>query len=164
MAGQEAGFAFEPQQADGFEKAQGAQSIDIGGIFRRLERDLHMRLCAEIVDFVGGKVADESGQPRAIGQVALVEHYGWRARLGEVVNTAAIGERTAPLDTVDMVAFLQQKFGKIGAILAGNPGDEGRFACAHGVFPPESIARSIDHSAAWLVVPSATLAGRPTLK
>ena len=42
----------------------------------------------------------------------------------EVVDALGVEERAAPLDAVHDVALLEQEFGQIGPILAGDPGDE----------------------------------------
>jgi len=57
---------------DGLKKPQGAKRVGIRGVFRRLERDAHVALRGEIVDF--GRLhflhnADEIGR---IGHVAVV--------------------------------------------------------------------------------------------
>jgi hypothetical protein len=38
---------------------------------------------------------------------------------------AVLNERGAALDAVDLVALVQQEFGQIGAVLAGDSGDDG---------------------------------------
>jgi len=42
--------------------------------------------------------------------------------LVEVIDAIGVEQRRAALDAVHLVAFLEQKFGKIGAVLAGNAG------------------------------------------
>ena len=75
----EARLAPEPEEADGLEQAQRSQRIDVGGVFRRLEAHRDMGLGAEVVDLVGLDVADDPGERRAVGQVAVVqaELAGW---------------------------------------------------------------------------------------
>src|SRR5262249_58873928 len=48
----EAGLVFAAENADRLKQAQGAKSIGIGGIFLRLQRDLHMRFRPAIVDLL----------------------------------------------------------------------------------------------------------------
>src|SRR5678815_573787 len=52
--------------------------------------------------------------------------------LVQVVDALRVEERGAPLDAVDDVALLQQKLGEIGAVLAGDAGDQGNFGLLHG--------------------------------
>jgi len=45
----------------------------------------------------------------------------------QVVDAVGVEQRGAALDAVDFVALAQQKFGEVGAVLAGDAGDEGFF-------------------------------------
>jgi len=44
-----------------------------------------------------------------------------------VVDAVGVEEGSAALDAVDFVALAEQKFGEVGAVLAGYAGDEGFF-------------------------------------
>ena len=44
--------------------------------------------------------------------------------LVEVVDAVGVEQRSAALDAVHLVALFQQEFGQIGAVLAGDAGDE----------------------------------------
>ena len=48
----EAGGLFHAENADRLEHPQRADRVGIGGIFRRLEADLHMALGSEVIDLV----------------------------------------------------------------------------------------------------------------
>ena len=54
----------------------------------------------------------------------------------DVVDALGVERAGAALDAVDDVAFFQQKFGQVGAVLPGDAGDEGDFGrvcgCGHG--------------------------------
>jgi len=54
--------------------------------------------------------------------------------LVEVVDAVGVEQRTAALDAVDFVAFVEQEFSQIGAVLAGNAGDEGFFLRVSSLF------------------------------
>jgi hypothetical protein len=41
-----------------------------------------------------------------------------------MIDTIGIEKRGSTLDTVDLVALLQEQFGQIGAVLTGNAGDK----------------------------------------
>jgi len=43
----------------------------------------------------------------------------------EVIDPVGVEERRPALDAVDPVPLRQQEFGEIGAVLAGDAGDEG---------------------------------------
>ena len=61
------------QDADGFEQAQRADRIGIGGIFRRLEAHMHMALRRQIIDLVGLGLLNQADQVGGVGQVAIVQ-------------------------------------------------------------------------------------------
>ena len=69
----ETGFLFEAEEADCFEQAQGAHRIDIGGVFGGFEGNRDMGLGAEVVDFVGLDLTDQTGEVGGVGEVAVVE-------------------------------------------------------------------------------------------
>ena len=123
------------EEADRFQQAQGAQAVGVGGIFGGLEADLHMALGGEIVDLVGLGLLDDADQVGRVGHVAVMQD---EARIGlvrvliEMLDAAGVERRRAALDAVDHVALGQQQFGKIGAVLAGDAGDQGDFMFAHG--------------------------------
>jgi len=48
-----------------------------------------------------------------------------------VVNAVGAEQRGAALDAVHFVALAQKEFGKVGAVLAGDAGDEGFFHSGH---------------------------------
>lgn len=78
----------------------------------------------------GLHLLDDADQVGGIGQVAVVEvqvavlHVGV---LVEVVDAVGVEQRGAALDAVDDVAFLEQEFGEIGAVLAGDASDQCNF-------------------------------------
>jgi hypothetical protein len=47
--------------------------------------------------------------------------------LVEVIDSLGVEERGAAFDAVDFVAFFEEEFGEVGAILAGDAGDESAF-------------------------------------
>ncbi len=51
--------------------------------------------------------------------------------LVEVVNAGRIEKRGTALDAMDDVALVEQQFGEVGAVLAGDAGDECNFGCGH---------------------------------
>ena len=64
---------------------------------------------------------------RRIGQVAVVqdEARGLLVRiLVQVIDAVGVEERGAALDAVHLVALVEQELGEIGAVLAGDAGDQ----------------------------------------
>ena len=49
----------EAEDAEGFEEAEGADGVGVGGVLGLLKGDLHMRLRAEVVDLVGLHLLDD---------------------------------------------------------------------------------------------------------
>ena len=124
----ELGFLFEAEDADGFEEAEGAEGVGVGGVLGLFEGDLDVGLCAEVVDLVGLDLLDDVDEGRRVGQVAVVEdEFGVRVVrvFVEMVDAGGVEEGGAALDAVDFVAFAEEEFGEIGAVLAGDSGDKG---------------------------------------
>ena len=131
----EAGFLLQPEDANGFQNAQCAHAVDVGGVFGALKADRHMGLSAEVVDFVWLRFLNDAGQVAAVAQVAVVQLEAGVVHmqvLVEVVYALSV-ERTGPaFDTVDCVAFVQQEFGQVRTVLAGDASDECGFGGGYG--------------------------------
>ncbi len=126
----EAGFLFQPQDADGFENPQGAERVGVGGVFRLFEAHRDMALRGQVVDFVRPHLLDDADQAAGVGQVAVMQDEPLIRLMGvliEVVDPVGVEQRAAALDAVDDVALVQQEFGEIGAVLSGDAGDERGF-------------------------------------
>ena len=126
----EAGLLFQAEDADRFQDAQRAQAVGVGGVFGRFEADGDMALRGQVVDFVGLNLLDDADQIGGVGQVAVVQDEIAVADvrvLVQVVDAIRVERRRAALDAVDDVAFAEQQFGQIGAVLAGDAGDQGNF-------------------------------------
>jgi hypothetical protein len=52
--------------------------------------------------------------------------------LVQVVDAVGVEHAGAALDAVHLVALLQQEFGQVGAVLAGDAGDHARFTYVNG--------------------------------
>ena len=122
----EAGFLFQAEDADGFEDAQRAQRIGVGGVFGFFEADRDVALRGEVVDFVGLHLLDDADEAGGIGEVAVVQDelaVVLVRILVQVVDAVGVEQGSAALDAVDFVALFQQEFGEVGAVLAGDAGD-----------------------------------------
>ncbi len=103
-------------------------AVGVGGVLGGLEADLDVALGREVVDLVGLGLLHEADQVGGIGQVAVVQE---EARLVlvrvdvEMVDAGGVERRRAPLDAVHDVALGEQELGEIGAVLAGDAGDQG---------------------------------------
>ena len=87
-----------------------------------------MALRAEVVDFVRLGLLDDADQIAGVAEITVVQlelGVGDVGILINIVDALGVERGGAPLDAVDDIAFFQQEFGKVGAILAGDAGDEG---------------------------------------
>jgi hypothetical protein len=93
-------------------------------------------LRGEVVDLVGLHLLDDAHQARAVGHVAVVqdEFSVLLVRiLVEMVDAVGVEQRGAALDAVHVVALVEQELGEVGAVLAGDAGDECDFFHALGL-------------------------------
>ena len=89
------------------------------------------RLGAEIVDLVGLHLRHHADQVGGVGQVAVMQlEAGARhvAVVVQMVDAAGVEGGGAALDAVHLIPLLEQQFREIGAVLAGDAGDEGDLA------------------------------------
>ncbi len=114
--------------ADGLEHPERAHGGGLGGELGHLEADLDVALGAEVVDLVGPDPVQVADQRRAVRQVGVVQIELGAAPVGVVVEVvdAPGRERARAADqAVDVVALVEQQLGEVGAVLAGDAGDEG---------------------------------------
>lgn len=130
-----AGFLLQTQDANGFEDAQGAHAVHVGGVFRAFKAHRHMALGAKVINFIGLGLLNNAREVARIAQVAVVQIEPGVVRvrvLVDVVHPGGVEAGGAALDAVNDIAFFQQKFGQVRAILAGNAGNEGDFGSGVG--------------------------------
>ncbi len=117
----------QSKQSYRFEQSQGAQPVGVGRVFRRLETDLDVRLCGEIVDFIRLHGLDDSDQIGGVGHIAEVKdepRIGLVRVLIDVVDPAGVERGRTALDPVHLVAFRQEQVRKISPVLARNACDK----------------------------------------
>jgi hypothetical protein len=123
----EAGFLLQPQDADGFEQAQGADAVGVGGVLGRLEADRHVAHRAQVVDLVGLHLLHDADQVGAVRQITVVQLEALVVDmrvLVQMIDPVGVEQAGAALDAVHFVALRQQQFGQVGAVLAGHAGDQ----------------------------------------
>ena len=123
----ETGFLFQTQQTDGFENTQRTHGIYICRVFRRLEAYGYMGLRSQVVNLVRLYFLDNTGQVGRVSQIAIVKNKVTVVDMGiliDMVYALGIERGGAAFDTVNFVAFFQQEFCEVGAVLAGDTGDE----------------------------------------
>lgn len=62
----------ESDGTDGIEKTKGAYAIDIGCILGHLERDLDVRLSAQVVDLGGEHLGEDVHEIGAVGEITVM--------------------------------------------------------------------------------------------
>jgi len=104
----EAHVLFHAEDADGFQQAEGAQAICVGGILWGIEADFDVTHGREVVNLMRLDLlhdADEVGGIREVPIVQLEPDVLFVWILIEVVDSIGVEQRSAPLDPVDLVAF-----------------------------------------------------------
>src|SRR5579863_531689 len=115
------------EDADRLEETKHADRVRVRGIFRALERDGHVALGREIVDFGRPDLLYQADQVGRIRHVAVVhqKRYVPGVRiLIEVIDAGGIEGGRSPLDAMHGVAEAEQIFGKISAVLPGHARDQ----------------------------------------
>ncbi len=128
----ELGLLFEAEDADGFEQAEDAEGVGVGGVLGLLEGDLDVGLGGEVVDLVGLDLLHDVDERGGVGHVAVVEDEVGVGIVGvfvDVVDAGGVEERAAALDAVDLVSLGEQELGEVGAVLSGDSCDEGFLQC-----------------------------------
>ena len=99
----------------------------ISGVFRALEADRDMALCAQVIDFVRLGFLHDAHQVAGVGQVAVVQFEVGIVNvrvLVDVVHPLGVKRAGPALDAMHDVAFFQQKLSQVRAVLAGDAGDQ----------------------------------------
>ena len=125
----EAGALGDAEDAHRLEQAERAEGVAVGRVLRRLEADLHVALGGEVVDLVRLGLLHDADEVGGVGEVAVVheEAAAGHVRIRvEVVDAVGVEGAGAALDAVDGVALAEQELGQVGAVLAGDAGDERR--------------------------------------
>lgn len=115
-------------RSEGFEEAEGASCNNVGGVIGDLEGDGDVRLGGEIVDLVGADGVEPAAEGGGVGEIGVVELHESLVSVVrvdvDVVDPLGVEVGGAADEAVDLVAFLEEEFGEIGAVLAGDAGDE----------------------------------------
>ena len=103
--------------------------VGVGRVLGLLERHRDVALRAEVVDLVGLHLLHHVDEARRIGEVAVMQDEAAVADvriLVQVIDPVGVEQRRPALDAVDDVALVEQELGEVGAVLAGDAGDEMR--------------------------------------
>ena len=81
-----------------------------------------MALGTKVVDLIGLHLLDDPDQVGAVSEIAIVEHKARITFMGvlvEVINSTGIEAARPALDTVHLVALLQQQLREVATVLTG---------------------------------------------
>ena len=121
----------EAYLADGLDDAEDANGINIGGELGGVKADLHVALGGEVVDLRGAHVGDDADDGHGVAEVGVVEvEVGTPLEVGDAL---AVIDGGSADDAVDVVAFVEEEFGEVGAVLARDARDEGNVLFAHKI-------------------------------
>ena len=113
---------FEVVGTHSFKHSENACSIDVGSEFRGVERDLHMALGREVIDFSRLDLAHNFHEAHGVAHVGVVQVEIRPAF--EVGDAFTVVHRRTANDAVDFIALGEEKFRKVGAVLTGDACDE----------------------------------------
>jgi len=95
-----------------------------------------MALRGQVVDFVQLNLLDDAHQAAGIRHVAVMQDelaVGLVRVLVQMVDAVGVEQRATALDAMHHIILVEQEFGKVSAILAGDAGNQGNFLLSHGV-------------------------------
>ena len=130
----DADFLLHMQDAYGLEKSQSAQSYNLGGVFRHIERNFDMALSREIVYLIRLNFGYDPHQRRRVGHVAVMKfdaalllHVAHPSFKIQVLDPAGVETGTAAYDAMHSISFCEQEFCQITAVLTCYSCDKGYF-------------------------------------
>ena len=104
-----------------------AKPVDVARILRNIERDAHVGLRAQIIDFIGLKIIQQLHHLHRIGEIAIVKEKFNPVHmriLVEMIDAAGVERRSAANHAVNFIPFGEQQLGQIRAILARDACDQ----------------------------------------
>lgn len=123
-----------------FEKSESSGTHNISSVIRVVKGDSHVRLGTQVVHFVRTDRVNPLSQGGSIREVTVVQfHAGTRVVRVDVnvFQPLGIEIRGSADNAMHLVSFLQQEFGQVGSVLAGDACDQcllscGAHICRHG--------------------------------
>ena len=103
--------AVRVQHAQRLEHVQRADAVDLGGVRRHVETDVHVTLCGQVVDLVGTDPGEKVEHAGGVGDVAVVQEDPRARRVGilvQVVDASGVESRRAALHAVHHVTLAEQ--------------------------------------------------------
>ena len=69
----ETSFLFQAEYANGFQQAQGAYAVNVGGVFGALEADRNVGLGAKVINFVRLRFLHDAHQVTGVRKVTVMQ-------------------------------------------------------------------------------------------
>jgi hypothetical protein len=79
-----------------------------------------MRLSTQVVNLIGSNFSDDASEVRGVTEVPVVEFKAGVLNMGvliDVIDPLGIEGGCTTLDSMDLIAFLQEKLGEIRSVL-----------------------------------------------
>lgn len=111
---------------------KGSQSGDLSGDDGLLEGNTDEALGGEIVNLVGLNTIDQANAGGLIGEVVFFQKEIGVVLDSKFFNPPEVDGARSAVGAVNLIAFFEQQLGKVGAVLAGNAGDD----CNRHNIPP----------------------------
>src|SRR4029077_10688576 len=108
------------ENADAAAKPERTNSIGVRCVFRRLERDLHVRLSRQIIDLAGLGLLDDTNQVCRVRNVAIMQMKPnplFVRIVVEVIDARRVERGRTSLYSMHNVALGQQQFSQISPVL-----------------------------------------------
>ena len=113
--------------ANRFQEMERADRADLCRVHGLIEARAHVRLRAEVIDFVGFAIADDSPQVYGVEQIAVVKveaNVLFVSVLVEVVDTLGRKDARPAHDAMHFVPLVEQQLREIRPILSGDSGNQ----------------------------------------
>jgi hypothetical protein len=119
--------------ADFKQRKCGDGSLSDSG-FGDIKAQSDVRLASEVIEFVWFDPGEDAAERCLVMQIGVVE-LQWLAFLAKMLDPITVELTGASHEAVDPIAFFQEELRKVGAILAGDSGNEGGFHMIFWVGP-----------------------------
>ena len=121
-------------QADRLEQVDRAQAGDRGGGQRLVEGNADEALRRQVVNLIRFRALDQAQARGQVGQVVFDQRQVRVRGDAQFLDTPEVGRAGAAEGARHVVALLDQQLRQVGAVLAGDAGNDGPFGCSlHGM-------------------------------
>ena len=134
---------FRVHQANGFEQVQCTQASDLCGGAGLLKAHAHKALRGQVVNLGGLHLLHQGDAGAQVGEVVFDQVQLGVLLDAQLVDAPEIHRAGATVSAIDGVALVEQQLRQVGAVLAGDAGDQGGFV-HEGAFPVSKNSGLLD--------------------